>query len=70
MVSAEIETMLIVIGLILVVGFWVGVSYILSYPILFDYHEDKGSIGNKTQTSAGVISTDVTKDRYQPHTRV
>ena len=69
-ISDEIETMLIVMLLILVVGFWVGVSYILRFPILLDYHGDDALFPNKGRTSAKFSSTDISRDRCQPLTTV
>ena len=37
MITAELETLIIVIVLLLVIIFWVGVSYVIRFPIVSDY---------------------------------
>ena len=70
MISDELETVLIVILLFLVIMFWVGVSYVIRFPIILDYREDTYYYyENKAKSTIKLVSeTDAenNKDQLSP----
>ena len=70
MISDELETILIVILLFLVIMFWVGVSYVIRFPIILDYRGDTYYYyENKAKSTTKLVSaTDATssKDQLSP----
>ena len=70
MISDELETILIVILLFLVIMFWVGVSYVIRFPIILDYREDTyyyyENKAKSTIKSVSEIDTTSNKDQMNP----